>query len=432
MDHSVSSVTPGSGLSRRTLFKALGVGALGVGSGGLAGCSGGLGDDTLRFLMNKPEVVGYFGELITAYNEQSGRPPVFFDSTPTSISAQFVRGVPPDLACYNYQYEASTYVNRDVLTDLRDTAPAQQIAPHVQELVSQFADEEHRFHVLPYSTAAAGVIYNVALFEDNGVEVPTTWSEVIQACQTFQDAGVVPIYGTYQEGWTMAQGIFDYCVGGMIDVAGFYARLREVGDEFEAGADYSFSVVMADAVARMTELAEFDNEDAAARGYSDGNLAFGQGQAAMYLQGPWALGEIEKVDPDLQVATFPLPMTDDPEDTKCRVNLDLGMWIPAQTPHREAAMDLLTYLFQPDIINTYNAENLYYSPLEDAPAQPDERVAGLQEYVDSGRFYQGPSTFIPPTIPLANYLQELLITGDPQAFLRKLDEDWRRLALRSA
>lgn len=423
---------PGSGLSRRSLLKALGVGALAVGSGGLAGCSGGLGGDTVRFLMNKPEVVGYFGDLVTAYNEQSGRAPVFFDSTPTSISAQFVRGVPPDLACYNYQYEASTYVNRDVLTDLRDTPAAQLIAPHVQELVSQFADEEHRFHVLPYSTAAEGVIYNVQLFEDNGVEVPTTWSEVIEACETFRSAGITPIYSTYQEGWTMQQGIFDYCVGGMIDVAAFYAQLREVGVDFEPGSEHSFSAVMADGVARMAELAQYDNDDAAARGYSDGNLAFGQGQAAMYLQGPWALGEIEKVDPDLRVATFPLPVTDNPEDTKCRVNLDLGLWVPAETPHREGAMDLLEYLFQPDIVNAYNADNLYYSPLADAPAQPDERVAGLQEYVDSGRFYQGPGTFIPPTIPLANYLQELLLAGEPEVFLRQLDEDWRRLALRAA
>lgn len=416
------------GLSRRSLLKLAGVAALGT--GGLSAC-GGLGEGTARFLMNKPEVVGYFGDLIAAYNEEHDGS-IFFDSTPTSISAQFVRGRPPDIACYNYQYEASTYVRRDVLTDLGDTEAAGSIAPDVQELVSQFADEEHRHHVLPYSTAAEGVIYNVQLFEDNGVEVPTTWDELLAACETFRGAGVVPIYGTYAEGWTMAQGIFDYVVGGSIDVAGFYAKLREVGPDFEPGADYSFSGVLGPAVDKIMALAEFDTDDAGARDYAAGNLAFGQGKAAMYLQGPWALGEIEKVDPDLEVATFALPATDDPDETRCRINLDLGVWIPRATPHMDQAMDLLSYLFQPDIINTYNQENLYYSPLADAPPQPDERVNGLQPFVDEGRFYQGPSTFIAPTIPLQNYLQELLLGGDGETFLRKLDEDWRRLALRSA
>jgi raffinose/stachyose/melibiose transport system substrate-binding protein len=381
--------------------------------------------------MNKPEVVEYFRGLINDFNEQNDAS-VFFDSTPTSISAQFVRGRPPDMACYNYQYEASTYVRRDVLLDLRDTPEAQLIAPDVQELVSQFADEEHRFHVLPFSTAAAGVIYNVQLFEDNGVEVPTTWEELLAACDTFKSAGIIPVYGTYAEGWTMQQGIFDYVVGGSVDVAAFYARLREVGADFEPGADYSFSAVMAPAVEQIAQLTDYDNDDAGARDYSAGNLAFGQGQAAMYFQGPWALGEIEKVDPDLQVGTFALPATDDPAETRCRVNLDLGVWIPRDTPHEDQARALLGYLFQPDIINTYNAENLYYSPLADAPPQPDERVSGLQPYVDEGRFYQGPSTFMPPTIPLGNYLQELLITGDASTFLSNLDEDWKRLALRSA
>ena len=38
------------------------------------------------------------------------------------------------------------------------------------------------------------------------------------------------------------------------------------------------------------------------------------GEAAMYLQGPWAFGEIAKSGPDLELGTFPLPMTDDPDD----------------------------------------------------------------------------------------------------------------------
>jgi raffinose/stachyose/melibiose transport system substrate-binding protein len=87
---------------------------------------------------------------------------------------------------------------------------------------------------------------------------------------------------------------------------------------------------------------------------------------------------------------------------------------------------------QPDVINAYNLDNLAFATTEDAAPQTDERVAGLQQYVDSGDFYQGAGTFIPTSIPLGNYLQTAIRSGDFESMLRRLDTDWRRLAGRSA
>lgn len=390
------------------------------------------GTTQIRFLMNKPEVVGYFTELVAAYNDSQSAVRVFLDTTPTSITAQFIRGAPPDIACYNYNLEAGTFVSAGALSDLSDLPEAATIDPAVQDLVTQYASFEGETSVLPYSVTAAGVIYNPQLFDDSGVSVPTTYPELLSACETFVDAGVAPIFGTYRDTWTMQQGLFDYTTGSVVDVAAFYAELAEVGTDFEPGSELSFSRVLADPVARMVELAGFSNPDAPSRTYPDGNLAFGRAEAAMLLQGPWALGEIAKADPDLPVATFALPMTDDPADTKVRVNLDLALWIPRSTPRADAARDFLQYLMQPDVINAYNADNQASSPLRDAPAQPDERLAGLQPYVTQAAFYQGAGTYIPTTVPLGNYLQEALVSGDADGFLRTLDADWRRLALRSA
>ena len=95
---------------------------------------------------------------------------------------------------------------------------------------------------------------------------------------------------------------------------------------------------------------KYTNADAASRGYGDGNLAFSKGEGAMYFQGPWAFGEIAKSGPDLELGTFPLPMTDDPHDRKVRVNIDLAAWIPEDSTHKDAARAFLGYLFQPEVI----------------------------------------------------------------------------------
>lgn len=412
---------------RRVLRSAVAAGLL-TAAPGLTAC-GSSGRDRIRFQQNKPEVVEYFGSRAEDFNGAQSAVSVFHDSSPTNITAQVVRGSPPDIALYNYNLETGVFVERGVLTDLADTDGAGLIDPSVQALVDQYATYRGQTSVLPYSVTAAGVVYNVELFEKHRVPVPTTWSELIEACKTFQAAGITPIYQTYKEGWTTEQGVWDYVTGGSVDVAAFFAELKEAGPEAPEDA---FTQSFGTAVDRIVELRKYTNDDAAAKSYYDGNLAFGRGKVAMYFQGPWSLGEIAKVDPDLRVGTFPLPATDEPDETRCRVNLDLALWIPVDSSDHEASRAFLDYLMEPGRINDYNAKNLAYSPLKNPPTVEDPRIEGLQRYFRDGRFYQGAGTYIPTTIPLENYLQELMITGNGEQFLDKLDSDWTRLARRAA
>jgi raffinose/stachyose/melibiose transport system substrate-binding protein len=86
---------------------------------------------------------------------------------------------------------------------------------------------------------------------------------------------------------------------------------------------------------------------------------------------------------------------------------------------------------QPNVINKYNKDNLGFSPLRNAPKVTDPRIAGLQKPLDEGRISQGAGTYVPPVIPLPNYLQELVITKNADLFLKRMDRDWARLAKRT-
>ena len=41
-----------------------------------------------------------------------------------------------------------------------------------------------------------------------------------------------------------------------------------------------------------------------------------------------------------------------------RVNIDLAAWIPEASDHKEAAREFLSYLFQKDVMDEYNAAQL--------------------------------------------------------------------------
>jgi len=411
----------------RTLAASLGL--LLVGST-LVGCAGGGGPERVNFHLSKSEAIPFFNEVISEYNASQDDVEVVLDSS-SNLQAGFLRGNPPDLGLLNYNMEMARFMERGALSDLSDMPEADRILPEVQELVDQYATYPGRTSVLPYSVMAASVIYNKRIFEEQGLEVPQTYDELIAVCDQLTEAGITPFYGTFKDPWTVAQGWFDYTVGGQVDVAGFYEKMNELGTEVGPDSPVSFENTLAEPVETMQVLIDsYTNSDAASKGYGDGNLAFAQGEAAMYMQGPWALGEIAKTDPDLDLGTFPLPMTDDPADLKVRVNIDLAAWIPEASESKKGARDFLSYLFDQDLMDEYNASQLGYGTTVDAAPVTDPRILGMKEFYDNAKFYQGASKAIPLTIPTENYTQGVALGGGVERALRRLDGDWARLALR--
>ena len=425
-------------LNRRSMMKAVGLGAAAVAVPGMvAGCSssGGSGSATrIVFEETKPEVVPYFNNLVAKFNASQSHVVVTHDFT-SSLIAEFVRGNPPAIDCDNYNLTTSIFVARGVLADLAHLPQAKLINPNIQALVNQYASFHGETNVLPFSVAAEGVIYNMDLFDKVGVSaVPTTWSEFLAVCEKFKSKNITPIYQTYGDTWTTQQGLFDYTAGGMIDVAAFYQGLVREGTNLGPNSPVSFEKDFTAPCKQMLTLAPYFNDNPIAKHYADGNLAFASGQAGMYMQGPWAVGQVLAIKPKLKMGTFALPATDDASQTKCRVNLDLAVWLPRSQPaaQRTAAIQFLDYLMQPSVVNAYNQANLAFSPLKNAPPQTNPIVTGLQKYVSSGAFYQGPGTYVPLTIPIGNFIQEMMLTGNVSGFTSSMDSAFKRLAIRTS
>ncbi|MEU1973066.1 extracellular solute-binding protein [Microbacterium sp. NPDC019599] len=411
----------------RVAAAAAGVGLVGT---SLVACAGDGGRETIRFAFAKPEAIPYMRDLVEEYNASQDEVTVILDTSGIdAVSAGFVRGDPPDIALNNYNQETARFIQRCAMSDLSDTAAAQSVREDLKPFMDQFGVCPGRTSAIPYSIMGAAVIYNKQIFEDNGLEVPTTWDELIDVCETLQAAGVTPFYGTFADSWTIGQGWYDYTVGGTLDTVAFFDDLAEEGTEVGPNSAVSFQKDQAEPVDKMLELSKYVNSDAPSRGYFDGNTAMANGEAAMYMQGPWAFGEIAKAAPDLELGMFPLPVTDDPADLKARINMDLAAWIP-EAGNQEAAREFLDYLYQPEVIQEYNESQLGFLPTKDAPPVSDERIAGLQDYIDAGQMYQGSTQLVPRAIPIMNYVQAIMLGSDPQRILSNIDADYARLAYR--
>lgn len=398
----------------------------------VAACSGGSGPTEIRFTFSKREAISFMNDVVADYNASQNEVRVVMDTSgPDAISAGFVRGNPPDFMLANYNFEVARFIQRCAVIDLSDTEAASLMREDLQPLMDQYGTCEGRTPALPYSVMAASVIYNKEIFDEHDLQVPQTWDELIEVADTLQAAGVDPFYATFADAWTVNQGWFDYSVGSSMDVLAFFDELAAQGTDVGPNSPVSFQQDFLEPVERMVHLAEnYTNSDAASRTYDVGNVAFANGEAAMYLQGPWAFSQIALTDPDLEVGSFPLPMTDDPADLRVRVNMDLAAMIPEGSDHHDEALDFMEYLFQPEVITAYNESQLGFVPQEGGSEPSDPRVEGMIEYYNNGQVYQGPGVLIPTAIPTANYVQAIILGANPDNQLATLDSDWARVVFR--
>ncbi|MDQ0677449.1 raffinose/stachyose/melibiose transport system substrate-binding protein [Arthrobacter pascens] len=423
-------------LTRRSLLRATGLaGAAAIlpltGCGTNASQQNGI--TTLRFMQNKPEVVDYFNQVIKDFEALNPDIRVIQDFNEGNFVPGLVRNDPPDVVTRGFAQATADFVKKGIFADLSDLPAASTINPEMQELISSWGRYNgNETSALPFSVAAAGVIYNRDIFEAHGVSVPTTWDEFVAACETFKAAGTVPVYGTYKDPWTLAQGMFDYVAGGSLDVAEFFANLTAAGADVSTAAPESFTNNFGPALPKMLQLTSYSQGGAESKNYADGNAAFAKGQAAMYLQGPWALSQLVAARPEIRLGTFPLPVTNNPEETKARVNVDMALSIARNTPNMAAAQRFVGYLLEPAVVNTYNEKNAAFSPLKDAPAVTNPQISGLNDSIKEARYFQGAVTYFPPSVPVNNYIQSFVYSKNGDQFLSALDDEWRRVAERTA
>ncbi|HEX2908894.1 MAG TPA: extracellular solute-binding protein [Phototrophicaceae bacterium] len=190
-------------------------------------------------------------------------------------------GDPPDLfqswgGAVLWEYAANGLVRNiapELEGDWRDSFAA-------QAALNLFGQEDETYGV-PVSWGAVGMFYNKALFEQAGVEIPTTWAEFLTAVQTFKDAGITPIALGEGEKWP---GHFWWVylatqLGGEEAFLKAYSREGAFTDEpFVQAGEY------------LKELVDMEpfQEGFLGTTHPESEGVFGNGEAAMMLMGQWA------------------------------------------------------------------------------------------------------------------------------------------------
>ncbi|NJD03118.1 MAG: extracellular solute-binding protein [Ruminiclostridium sp.] len=144
-----------------------------------------------------------------------------------------------------------------------------------------------KIYGLPFVTSAAFIFCNKDVFDKNGVKIPTTFEELLEAVKAFRAKNVTPFTLGNKERWPII--LFQNTMA--VQVAGPQLVLDAINKKasFE---DPAFVKAAANLKA-LVDAKAFPS-DALGLGYVDGQAAFAKGDIAMNYIGTWELGNLDK------------------------------------------------------------------------------------------------------------------------------------------
>lgn len=402
---------------------ALGLMSVTLSASLLAGCSSNKEEDgkvTLQLFSNKSENIQTYKGLIKEFEAENPNIKIKLDAPPeaeTVLKTRLTKNDLPDLMAIGGNATYGELARAGVLNDFSDSELVKKVQPSYMDMISRLvgSDKKGTFG-LPYATNANAVIYNKQKFEQLGLQTPTTWDEFVAALEKAKAAGEIPIYLTLKDAWT-----------GLISWNSLAANIA--GEDFaEKKNDGKTTFVKGyDEVAdKMLTLTKFGHKDNMGVGYGDGNNAFASGKGVFYLQGNWAIPEIKKANPEMEVGVFPMPVTNDPAKNKLVSGVDIVLTMNKDTEHKKEATKFLEFMMEKETAKKYIDEQKAFSAIQDV-FQEDAVFEGIKGNFETGALTSFPDHYYPAGLGAENLLQEFIIKKDKEKFLKKMDSEWEKI-----
>lgn len=301
------------------------------------------------------------------------------------VKTRLATGEMNDIFFYNSGSLLQAINPTEVLVDLTGQPFLDNVA---ESFLATVAAGDGLYGVPTGTAMGGGVLYNRALYEDLGLEVPLTWDEFAANNEIIKEAGIAPVAQTYFDAWT-AQLLI------LADYQNVNAAVPGFADMYTAN-QASFSDTPA-AMAGFERLQEgFEKgwwqEDFGSASFEDGLMLLVEGEVAHFPMLTFAAGNIGLTHPDevANIGFFAQP-GDDAETNGATIWMPSATYIPKTTENVDAAMDFLAFIAS---VEGTEAQAAAVAPTGPYPiigaTLPDSapQVAhDTQAYIESGAAY---------------------------------------------
>ena len=286
------------------------------------------------------------------------------------------------------------------LTDLSQRAWAKDVPPAAHDMYY----DGTKLYGVPMGLSLVGVVYNTDLFQQLGLQIPSTFPALVDLCGKVKAAGKTPMALAGQAPGLYAQAPAANTV---------YAANPNWNDDRAAG-----KVTFANTPGWQMALQEFQDLNKAGC-FQDGASAdtvvkafqmLGNGDAPMFLAPSAAIGGILGVNQNFKAAMFPVPGPT-ADSTRAVTEYNDSFSVNAKSPNQDAALKLVDFLAQPD-------QQTAYAKIQGEISVPDSVTGTVPDlYSSFGPLLQQKKTVTLPSLIWPNPAVGTALTPDMQGLL---------------
>lgn len=397
----------------------------GCGLTGLMGCGNKAtaeGRTEIEIVSYKKEAVDTFNKIAARFNETHDDIHLTIDSpneAMTILKTRFIREDYPDIIVIGGDMDYSNFLDAGLFADISDLDVLSETKSAYLDMDKQleFIPQDGTYG-LPYAANAAGILYNKDMFEQHGWETPETWNEFTALCEQIQSEGVQPLYFGFKDTWT--------CLAPWNALAVSLAD-PQLCSQVNNGTT-TFTKAYDETAEKMKALLAYGEPNPMAYSYNDACTAFARGQSAMYTIGSYAISQIKSVNPDMNIGTFTFPANEKEADNVLNSGIDVQFCVMKSCENKEAAYEVLRFLYRDDTIRTYLSEQGGIACKQgDFPLSSE--LEGVSSYVASNRMADFQDHHYPSEMSVDAMIQTYLLDDSADAketLLNKFDKDWKR------
>lgn len=353
---------------------------------------------SLELFSTKPESKSTLQSLIDEF--QSKNPNVKINITcpqdaGTVLRTRLTKNDIPDMVAMGGDATFKELQSAGVLEDLSNEPYTANVQDSYKKMVYDVQkDKEQKLYGVPYATNASGVLYNVDMFKEAGVQVPKTWDEFMNVCKKLQTAGKTPFELTFKDAWC--------CLPPWNSMAPDLLPATFTDDRMAKKT--TFAATHQEVAQKFLELLKYAQKDYMGTTYADGNKAFAEGKAAMMINGNWAISEFKKTNKDFKVDLFAFPSSNDASKNYVTSGVDVLLGVSKTAKDKDTAKKFISYMMEKDTAQKYIKEQFAFSAIKGVE-QEDTTVVGVKQNIAGGKVANLPDHYYPSGFDLASITQ---------------------------